>query len=146
MKKLLLYGAIAFVAPAVLIQLIPYGRDHINPPVRSEPAWTSLQARALAVRACYDCHSDETRWPWYSNIAPVSWLVYHDVTEGRTHINFSDWNRPEPQHADEFQQVYEASSMPPFNYLLLHPAARLNPAEGKQLFDALAILAANYQH
>jgi hypothetical protein len=144
MKNLILYGPGALVVLAVLIQLIPYGHDHTNPPVRSEPAWASLQARALGVRACFDCHSNETKWPWYSNIAPISWLIYSDVTEGRQHINFSDWNRPEHQHVDEFQEVYQENSMPPANYLLLHPEARLSQAERRQLFDELAKLAASY--
>lgn len=146
MKRLILYAVGALGALAVLIQLIPYGREHTNPPVRREPAWTSLEARALAVRACFDCHSNATKWPWYSNIAPISWLVYNDVTEGRQHINFSDWNRPEHQHVDEFEQVYQENSMPPANYLLLHPRARLSQSEQEQLFDELAKLAASYNH
>ena len=77
-------------------------------------------------------------------VAPVSWLIYHDVTEGRTHINFSDWNRPEHQHVDKFQEVHNKNSMPPANYLLLHPEARLSPAERKQLFEELGKLVASY--
>ena len=74
----------------------------------------------------------------------MSWLIYHDVTEGRTHINFSDWNRPEHQHVDKFQEVHNENSMPPANYLLLHPEARLSPAERKQLFEELGKLVASY--
>ena len=69
------------------IQLIPYGRAHANPPVLAEPAWDSPATRDLAVRACFDCHSNETVWPWYSNIAPVSWLVQRDVDGGRNKAN-----------------------------------------------------------
>lgn len=61
------------------IQLVPYGRDHTNPPVVAEPAWDSPATRALFVRACADCHSNQTVWPWYSHVAPVAWLVAHDV-------------------------------------------------------------------
>ncbi len=130
----------------ILIQFIPYGHDHVNPPANTEPNWDRPETRILAKQACFDCHSNQTVWPWYSNIAPISWLVYHDVTEGRKHINFSDWNRPEPQHVDEFQRVYKENSMPPASYLLLHPEARLSDAEKQQLFHGLEVLASTYQH
>jgi hypothetical protein len=133
------------VVIGLLIQLIPYGRDHANPPVKTEAPWDRPATRTLARQACFDCHSNQTVWPWYSNIAPASWLVYHDVMEGRKHINFSDWTRSEPQHVDEFQKVYEENSMPPANYLLLHPGARLPEGERQQLFDGLAVMAASYQ-
>jgi hypothetical protein len=58
-----------------LIQFVPYGRDHSNPPVYQEPQWDSPQTQELVSNACYDCHSNETVLPWYSNIAPVSWLI-----------------------------------------------------------------------
>ncbi len=145
MRRLLLFVVGGFLAIALLIQLIPYGHDHTNPPLVTEPQWNSPATRALAQRACFDCHSNETVWPWYSNIAPVSWLVYSDVQEGRQRLNFSDWNRPEGQYVDEFKEVYYERNMPPSNYLLLHPSARLTDAEWKQLFDGLETLAANYQ-
>ncbi len=145
MRRLLLFVAGGLVAIALLIQLIPYGHDHTNPPVVTEPQWNSPATRALAQRACFDCHSNQTVWPWYSNIAPVSWLVYGDVQEGRQRLNFSDWTRPEGQYVDEFKEVYYERNMPPANYLLLHPSAKLTEAEWKQLFDGLEILAANYK-
>lgn len=128
----------------IAIQLIPYGHNHSNPQVNAEPGWPNSKTRTLAQQACFDCHSNETRWPWYSNIAPISWLVYRDVTEGRTHINFSDWNRPDEQHADEFQKVFDEDSMPPSKYLLLHPEARLSDGERQQLFEGLTIIAEQY--
>ncbi len=146
MKRIIALVVVGVLGLGLLIQLVPYGRDHVNPPVRAEPPWSSPQARALAVRACYDCHSNETDWPWYSNVAPASWLVYHDVTEGRKHINFSEWDRPAPQHVDEFQKVYNEKSMPPADYLLLHRRARLSDAERRQLFKALALLADSHGH
>lgn len=145
MKRIVLFIVTGIVALGILIQLIPYGHDHTNPPVNAEPAWDSPQTRALARRACYDCHSHETRWPWYSNIAPASWLVYHDVEEGRMHIDFSDWNRAEEQHADEFKKVFDENSMPPVQYLLLHPEARLSSQERQKLFDGLIKIAAQYK-
>lgn len=144
-KKVIISLIIGLLALALLIQLLPYGHDHTNPPVKSEPPWPNEQVRSLAVRACFDCHSNQTVWPWYSNVAPVSWLVYGDVAEGRRRLNFSEWNRPEGQYVDEFVVVYDEKSMPPANYLLLHPSARLTDAERKQLFDALQVIAAQYK-
>ncbi len=95
LRAMLLGGAGCLVLAAAgfgLLQLVPYGRNHTNPPVAAEPAWASAQTRALAVRACFDCHSNETTWPWYSNVAPVSWLIQRDVDEGRRRLNFSEWN------------------------------------------------------
>ena len=94
MKKIFLWLVVGLVALFVLIQLVPYGRNHANPPVVKEPEWVSPQTRQLAKRACFDCHSNESVWPWYSNIAPVSWLVQNDVDEGRRRLNFSEWGRP----------------------------------------------------
>ena len=65
-----------------LFSFVPYGRDHVNPPVGAEPSWDSPETRALARQACFDCHSNETEWPAYSTVAPVSWLIQHDVSEG----------------------------------------------------------------
>jgi hypothetical protein len=83
LKPLVRWGLIGAVILLVGIQVIPYGRSHTNPPVTGEPAWDSPKTRELAVRACYDCHSNQTVWPWYSHIAPISWLVQQDVDEGR---------------------------------------------------------------
>jgi len=76
----------------VLIQLIPVWLLQRNPPVSAEPNWDSPQTRALAKRACFDCHSNETAWPIYGRIAPISWLVTFDALAGRSALNFSEWN------------------------------------------------------
>src|SRR5512138_1860040 len=144
-KKILGIGLLVVVAAIVLIQLVPYGRQHTNPPIKSEPPWDNPQTRAIAKRACFDCHSNETVWPWYSNVAPASWLVYGDVMEARRRLNFSEWNRPELQYVEEFKEVYYERNMPPANYLLLHPEARLTETEWKQLYDGLESIAAKYQ-
>ncbi len=125
------------VALFLLIQLIPYGKDHGNPPVVSEPAWDSPATRALAVRACFDCHSNETVWPWYSNIAPVSWLVARDVQEGRSRLDFSEWGPGYRQDLNEIGEVLQEGEMPPLQYTLLHPAARLSEAERLALIAGL---------
>jgi hypothetical protein len=145
----ILAGGIALVLSGVLIQFIPYGHDHDNPPVVLEPEWDSPQTRELAKRACFDCHSNETVWPWYSKIAPVSWLIYRDVTEGREHLNFSEWGvhltLPEGegegeahQHGPEvIKEVLQSGEMPPFQYLLLHSEARLSDQEKQLLIEKL---------
>jgi mono/diheme cytochrome c family protein len=123
----------------IAIQLVPYGRAHTNP-VRTEPAWHPAPARELAVRACFDCHSNQTRWPWYSNVAPVSWLIQRDVDEGRRTLNFSEWDRPQKEARESAEQV-QKGTMPPWYY----PWARLSPAERDDLVRALAGTAAPRQ-
>ena len=134
-RVLKIIGVIVIVAIAffVVIQFIPYGKDHTNPPIASEPVWDSQQTRDLAQRACFDCHSNETVWPWYSNIAPVSWLVYRDVVDGRRRLNFSDWQNTRIREPGELASAVSEGEMPPFQYLLMHPTARLSAAEKTQL-------------
>lgn len=113
---------------AILIQIVPFGHSHTNPPRTGEPEWNAPQTVALMRRACFDCHSNETVWPWYSNLAPVSWLVQRDVNSGRRHLNFSEWNRPQ-RHAKDVAEQLREGEMPPWFYLPMHPAARLSAAE-----------------
>ncbi len=129
------------IAMALLIQLIPYGRAHTNPPVVAEPNWASPQTRALAKKACFDCHSNETTWPWYSNVAPMSWLIQHDVDEGRQRLNFSEWGVAQTgrrgRETNEVGEVVLRGSMPPGQYLILHPDATLTDQEKQALADGL---------
>ncbi len=122
-----------------LIRLIPYGHNHTNPPVVQEPNWDSPATRDLAKRACFDCHSNETVWPWYSNIAPVSWLIQRDTDEGRRHLNFSEWQvaGSRIREVGEIYGVILEGEMPPFQYLPMHPEARLSAAEKQALIDGL---------
>ena len=120
------------LAAGVLIQLIPFGRDHTNPPDAKEPAWDSAATKDLVRRACFDCHSNQTLWPWYSHVAPVSWLVQRDVNGGRRHLNFSEWDRPQPHATDVAAQVKQAD-MPPWFYLPMHSDARLTGTEKEAL-------------
>lgn len=124
------------VAVVIGIQLVPYGRAHANPPVVAEPPWSSAETRELAVRACYDCHSNETRWPWYASVAPVSWMVQHHVDEGREVLNFSEWNRAWEEAGEAGETVGEGE-MPMSAYVLLHPAARLSAADRDALIAGL---------
>ncbi len=116
----------------VLIQIIPYGRNHTNPPVISEPTWDSAQTRTLAAQACLDCHSNDTIWPWYSNIAPISWLVQHDLDEGRQRLNFSEWGQRR-QETEELSGLINNGEMPPAQFLFMHPEARLTKSEKQAL-------------
>jgi cytochrome c551/c552 len=127
MKKILMWVGIIIVIFIVILQIIPYGRNHNNPPVVQEPNWDSPQTREFAKRACFDCHSNETVWPWYSNIAPVSWLVQQDVDKGRQRLNFSEWGQR--QNSGEIYEVVQEGFMPLAKYLPMHPEARFTPEE-----------------
>ena len=148
MKRTIGIVVVVIVAGLVLIQLIPYGHNHTNPPVVQEPAWDSPATRALAVRACFDCHSNQTDWtPWYTNIAPISWLVQHDVDSGRQRLNFSEWNRQqrgerggERGGVRDIAESVQNGSMPRWFYVPLHPEANLSPAERQQLINGLQAL------
>lgn len=135
-RKWLERALVVLGASFLLMQLVPYGRDHENPRVIAEPAWSSPDVRALAVRACYDCHSNETKWPWYSNVAPFSWLVQRDVVEGKREVNFSEWNRPQ-REASKSAETVARREMPPATYLLMHPQARLSGPERERLIQGL---------
>ena len=128
----------------LLMQAVPYGRSHTNPPVVSEPKWDSPQTRALAKRACFDCHSNETGWKWYSNIAPFSWLIQSDVDQGRQVLNFSEWgqqaggnDRERATDPNRIAQSIQEGEMPPAVYLPMHPEAILTLAEKDQLIQGL---------
>jgi hypothetical protein len=116
----------------VAIQFVPVDRS--NPPVVAEPPWDSPQTRALAERACFDCHSNQTKWLWHSYIAPFSWLEARDVQQGRRRLNFSNW---QPGRENEAARVIQRGSMPPQLYLLMHPEARLTDAEKQALIAGL---------
>lgn len=121
----------------IAIQAIPYGHSRTNPPVIGEPAWNAPETRVLAVRACYDCHSNETKCPAYSRLAPVSWLVTSDVAEARAKLNFSEWPRPQKE-AKEAEEVVRKGEMPMWIYTLMHASARLTDAERAALAQGLA--------
>ena len=144
--RTILYALVALVLIFVLIQFVPYGRSHTNPTIANQPNWDTPQTLELAKRACFDCHSNETIWPWYSNIAPVSWLVQRDVDDGRKVFNFSDIMSSRFANQGGISRFMEKSSevinegeMPPFFYLPLHPSAKLSTAEKQQLIQGLII-------
>lgn len=112
------------------IQFIPI--DKSNPPERGA-AVAPAEVQALLRRACFDCHSNETVWPWYSQIAPASLLIAQDVKKGRKEVNFSTWEKyDEKRKARKLKEIakeVEKGDMPLFYYLPLHPDAKLSPAE-----------------
>lgn len=134
LKRTIAWTLIAVLVALLAIQAVPYGRNHTNPPVLAEPAWDSARTREMAKGACFDCHSNETVWPWYSSIAPLSWISVDHVEEGRDELNFSEWEGGE--NGEIAESVIEGS-MPPFDYSLLHPAARLSDAETDELVEGL---------
>jgi hypothetical protein len=120
------------VAAGVLLAAQAFRIDRRNPPVEHEIA-ASVELRDLLRRACYDCHSNATVWPWYGGVAPASWLLAHDVREGRRKLNFSGWGtygsaRRAKALRESAEEVAEGE-MPPWYYRLLHREARLTPEE-----------------
>jgi hypothetical protein len=120
----------------VTVQFVPFGRSHTNPPTIAEPQWDSPLTRGTFFRSCGDCHSNRTVWPWYSSVAPASWLVQYDVEEGRSHLNVSEWGRKK-NDADEAAEEVESGAMPYPPYLLLHPSARLSENEKAAFLQGL---------
>ncbi|MBT5319663.1 MAG: heme-binding domain-containing protein [Chloroflexi bacterium] len=137
-KKLKIAGSLAVLALVVLlaIQAVPYGRDHDNSPVRLEPNWDSPRTRELTVAACFDCHSNEVVWPWYSNVAPVSWYVQSHVDEGRRELNFSEWDLVQDE-ADEVVESIRDGEMPPWYYTVPGTGRSFSNAELGELTRGL---------
>jgi len=121
-----------FVLPAIFT-FASGGRT--NPPVERQVNWDSPQTRELFYRACADCHSNETKWPWYSVIPPFSALIVRDVNEGREKFNISRMDMGED--AEEAAEVILEGEMPLPIYTLMHPEARLTDAERQALADGL---------
>ncbi|HEX5988953.1 MAG TPA: heme-binding domain-containing protein [Solirubrobacterales bacterium] len=137
-RTLTLAGA-GTVALLLLIQLVPYGHAHSNPPVTRAAKWPPGPGKEIAEAGCYDCHSNLTRWRWYSNVAPASWLVQHDVEEGRGALDFSEWDKPQPDAGELIEKV-TSGEMPPLQYKLAHGSARLSSKEKEQLVAAITRL------
>jgi hypothetical protein len=134
-------GALSAVAVFALIQVVPYGRAHSNGSIVAEPKWPDAQTRALVVRACFDCHSNEVKYPWYSNVAPISWLVAEHVSDGREAVNFSNF-RAGGEGSDNVIEAIREGSMPPsyFTRFGLHHQAKLTKAEMDKLVASLSAM------
>jgi len=139
MKKKLQCTAAGLVAVFALLQFA--NPSHRNPPVEAghdlPVANVPPEIAATLHAACYDCHSQETRWPWYSRVAPVSWLIASDVNRGRERLNFSEWPRDLPERAakrlERISEEVEDQDMPPRKYTRLHSDARLTAAQREAL-------------
>ncbi len=127
---------VGVLAVLALIQVVRPPRG--NPPVAAD-LQASPEVKRVLRRACYDCHSNETIWPWYSHVAPVSWLVSYDVQAGRKALNFSDWGTlsaaEQAELRGEIAESIAEGEMPPWYYSPMHPDARLSPAD-VSLLDA----------
>jgi Haem-binding domain len=118
---------------ALVIQFIPVSRK--NPPVIPVLPWDSPGRLAVAKRACLDCHSNETQWPWYSYVAPISWMIASDVKEARERFNFSEIS-PEDSVGSLVKRINNGT-MPPPKYLTFHPEARLSEADKRDYIAGL---------
>jgi Haem-binding domain len=127
----------------VLMQFVPYGWAHDNPPVVSDAPWPDAASESIARESCYSCHSNETQWPIYSYVAPMSWLVRYDVDRGRDEFNFSDWD---PGDADDAIEMIEDGDMPLGRYTLIHRDAELDARERDILINALRVMSDDDEH
>jgi hypothetical protein len=127
---------LALIAAIIGIQFIEIEKS--NPPVTGD-LQASVEVKSILKEACYDCHSNETKWPWYSKVAPVSFLIVNHVNEGREHLNFSSWTKmfsqKQQEAKEEIWEEIEKDEMPLDNYTLLHPKAKLTIEQKKTIKD-----------
>ena len=140
--RLFKWTAVALFLVAAVAQL--FRPVKFNPPIVAHNSIEShLQIDSpvadILGRACADCHSNQTKWPWYSEVAPVSWFVIDHVNEGRREVNFSTWGDYTEHRAEEtlgaISKSVENGSMPLSSYTALHPEAQLTPDERKLLVE-----------
>lgn len=137
-SKTILKVLAALAVFGLAIQAVPMNRT--NPPVQADVD-APAPVKAILKASCYDCHSNETVWPWYSKVAPVSWLVARDVSSGRRHVNFSAWNAYDADHryaiVSRAVKEIKRGKMPPWYYLIEHPAGKMTP-EKQAVLEAWA--------
>jgi hypothetical protein len=138
MKRILKWGIFGLVIVFALLQLAQPART--NPPVKIDFLKTTAAPPDLAAMfrsACYDCHSDETRWPWYSHVSPMSWQIAQDVNHGRRHVNLSEWPADQPDLArkkiQEMSDEIDDGDMPLKKYTMIHKDARLTSQQRERL-------------
>ena len=129
-RKIVMRGLLAVALALVAALFVPVDRS--NPPVQGEVE-APPEVRAILKRACYDCHSNATTWPWYGRVAPVSWLLQRDVREGRREVNFSVFGQyPDKRRLRKWVEIpeqVEKGEMPPWFYTAIHRDARLSGAD-----------------
>ncbi len=144
LRTTLKYSGLCVAALFIVAQFVQ--PDRANPPADASAGFEAVakpspQASAVLRRACYDCHSHNTVWPWYSRISPVSWLVADDVKRGRAHLNFSQWNLLSPEMSrtriKEACQEVTKKNMPLWNYTIMHPEARLTDGDIRNICEAV---------
>lgn len=135
MRKFVRRSLLGLVVVFVLIQFVPYSAAELE--ARGE-LQAPPEVQAILERSCYDCHSARPKIPWYGRVAPVSWLVAHDIKEGREHLNFSDWTqlsaREQAEAREEIREEVEEGEMPLGIYLALHGEAELSAQDRALLF------------
>ncbi len=135
MKKIITRVLVGIVAVFVIIQFVPVDRPATAP--AAIPSSIDANIGSLFKRACFDCHSTATTWPWYSHVAPVSWLVIRDVTEGRKHLDFSRWDTvtdfKRGTWKEEIWEQIDAEEMPPKMYEIMHAESKLTPEEREMI-------------
>jgi Haem-binding domain len=128
--RVLKWSVVGLCVVFIMIQFVPVNRT--NPPVEGD-LHPPAEVGSVLRRACYDCHSNETVWPWYSRVAPVSWVIARDVHEGRAALNFSTWRqfsaKKQAEAVRESWKEVAEGEMPTWYYLAVHPEARLSPAD-----------------
>lgn len=145
MKRTVKWALTGAVLAVALLQFTNPART--NPPAQRDFIATlkpPVKTATILRGACYDCHSDETKWPWYARIAPASWLITADVNRARRRLNFSGWPDKAAtvsRQLDDMSSELESGEMPPRRYALLHASARLTKAERKELASWIASLA-----
>ncbi len=145
-RKILKYGAFLILLLLIASQFIQ--PDRTNPPENplatfEAVAKPSPEVAAIVKRACRDCHSYTTVWPWYSRVAPVSWLLADHVKEGRQKLNFSEWNMFSPEMSrlklKKACSEVKAGEMPIWNYRLIHPESRLSAGDVENICSAAVV-------
>lgn len=142
MKKIFRWAAISCAVLFIGLQFVRPAKT--NPAIDEARALEqhiqmSAEVKATLKRACYDCHSNQTRWPWYSQVAPVSWFVIDHVNHGRSHLNFSDWSsydrQEQAKYLEGIEETVQAGVMPLSSYLLAHGEAKLSPEDKRLIGD-----------
>jgi hypothetical protein len=137
MIRKVLKGGISVLVVALIVAQF-FQPERTNPPFDPSASFEvvakpSHEIAAVVGRACRDCHSNQTVWPWYSRVAPFSWMVARDVREGRAKLNFSQWNIYSPEMTRiklaEICEEVRKGDMPPAYYVPMHPETKLNPEE-----------------
>ena len=141
-KKFSIYIMVAVVTLLVLIQFFPGQKPEVsiaNPNDIHKEVLISPEVSKILRNACYDCHSNETVYPWYADVAPMSWLVIHDINEGREELNFSEWIpyslKKKNHKLEEIVEMVEEGEMPLKIYTPLHPEAKLSEQQKELLIS-----------